>query len=196
MLLVSRSLELWKRMLFTCPLPSYQDVTTSRTLLLEEPSFEVLSGRRKVLVYPFLLHMFMSLANLWLICLQVQFPNLSTRSYPDLYLLIHHPRSFALGREKSTYSGIYSVSSYVNCLWCHSLLLGGVGRDFPFNEDETWSHLLYLSSTFRDQVTDVNEILFLLLKERKKKEIALMWLKLGSPAVLSGKLISVLLSST
>jgi hypothetical protein len=34
----------------------------------------------------------------------------------------------------------------------HSLLLGGVGKGFPFTEDETWKHFSYLSGTFREYV--------------------------------------------
>jgi hypothetical protein len=76
---------------------------------------------------------------------------LRTRSCADLYLLIHPlGRLLALGRWEILILGfiwfppmlaIYDIA--------HSLPLGGVGRFFPFTEDETQRHFSYLSGTFR-----------------------------------------------
>ena len=55
-----------------------------------------------MVVFPFLFHIFMPLANLLFIILQGQFSILRTRSCPDLYLLLRPPRRpWALGRGES-----------------------------------------------------------------------------------------------
>ena len=64
--------------------------------------FQVLSEKIIMGQYSrFFSSIFMPLANLWFICLQGQFPILKTRSYPDLYPIIHHLKgSFPVGRGR------------------------------------------------------------------------------------------------
>ena len=74
------------------------------------------------------------------------------QKHPELYPLISPPgRPLALGggrilipvfiRAPPTLA-VYDVA--------HCLPLGGVGRDFPFPEDETRRHFLYLSASFKE----------------------------------------------
>ena len=79
-----------------------------------------------------------------------QFPILNTKSCPDLCTLIHPPRrSLALGREWILIPG-FIRSSHMLAIYsvAHSLPLGGVDRDYPFTEDETWRLFSYLSGNF------------------------------------------------
>jgi hypothetical protein len=105
-----------------------------------------------VIVFPISFHIFMPLANLWLIHLQGQFPILRTRSCPDLYPLIHPPkRPLTLGRERILIPGfIRSPPTLAVYDVARSLPRGGVGRGFPFTEDEAGRHFSYLSGTFRE----------------------------------------------
>jgi hypothetical protein len=107
--------DLWNRMplkcsitmVFTCPLLSWCKMSSH------------FRENNNVVVFPIPFHIFMPLANLWLIRLQRQFSILRTRSCPDPYPLIRPPkRPLALVRGRIlTYPGIHSVPSYVSRLW-------------------------------------------------------------------------------
>ena len=77
-----------------------------------------------------------------------QFPILRTISYP----LIRPPkRPLALDRRKIFIPGfIRSPPTLAVCSIAHSLPPEGVGRDYPFTEDEIRKHFSYLSIVFRD----------------------------------------------
>ena len=99
-------------------------------------------------VLPIPFHIFVPLANLWFLRLQGQFPILRTRSCPDLYPLIRPPkRPFAHGRGRILIPGFVRSPP---TLAVYDLPQGGVGRGFPFTEDETRRHFSYLSGTFRE----------------------------------------------
>ena len=104
-----------------------------------------------MLVFLFSFHIFMPLANLF-IRLQGYFPILSTRSFPDVYPLIRPPR-----RPLTLDTGRILIPKFIRSCpmlavydLAHSLPLGGVGRDFPFIEDETRRQFSYFSFTFRE----------------------------------------------
>ena len=85
-----------------------------------------------VVVFPFPFHISMSLVNLWFIC--------------------PLRKALVLGRGRILIQGfILSPTTLAVYDVAHSLLLGGVGRGFPFTEDETRRHFSYLSGTFRDE---------------------------------------------
>jgi hypothetical protein len=76
-------------------IPAY--FTSRRTIIYFISPFR---KNNNVVVFPIPFHIFMPLANLWLIRLQRQFPILRTRC-PDIYPLIHPPkRPLALGRGR------------------------------------------------------------------------------------------------
>jgi hypothetical protein len=91
-----------------------------------------------VVVLRFSFHIFMLLANLRFIRLQGYFPILRTKSRSDLYPLISPPRRpMALGRGRIHIPGFIQFPPTLAVYDVHSLPLGGVGRDFPFFENET-----------------------------------------------------------
>ena len=100
-----------------------------------------------VVVFPFPSHIFMSLANLWLICLKGQFPIPRKRSCPDLYPLIRPPkRPLTLARARILISGfVRSPATLAVYDVAHSLPRVVLSRGIPFNEDETRRHTSYLS---------------------------------------------------
>ena len=55
---------------------------------------------------------------------------------------------------------ILNLNNSVSYCIAHFLPLGGVDRDFPFTEDETWRHFSYFSGTFRELC---NKILFFII---------------------------------
>jgi hypothetical protein len=120
--------------------------TSGRTIIY---SISLFRGNN-VVVFPNLFHIFMPLANLWLISLRGQFPILRTRSCPDLYPLIRPlKRPLAFGKGRILIPGfVRSPPSLAVYDVAHSLSRGGVGRGFPFTEDEIQRHFSYLSSTF------------------------------------------------
>ena len=72
------------------------------------------------------------------------------KKLPDLYPLIR-PLGWplALGRGKIFIPGFIRASLTL-AHFAHSLLLGDVGRSFPFTKDEIRRHFSYLSGTFRE----------------------------------------------
>jgi hypothetical protein len=102
-----------------------------------------------VAVYPFLLHIFMPLANLWFIRLQGYFPILRT-SFTDLYPLIRPPRRpLALNRERIVIPGFIRFPPTLAVFnFSHFIPLGDVHEIFPFIENETRRHFWHLSGTF------------------------------------------------
>ena len=102
-----------------------------------------------MVIFPIPFHIFMSLVNLWLIRLHGKFPILRARCCPDLYLLIHPlKRPLVLGRGKILIPEfVQSPPTLAVYDTGHSLPQGGVGRGFPFTEDETRRHFSYLSGT-------------------------------------------------
>ena len=114
------------------------------------------------MVFPFPFHALIPLINLLFI--RLQGPTLRTISYVYLYPLIRPPRRpLALGRGRIRIPGLIwsppMLAIYNNA---HSLPLGRVERDFPFNEDETRRHFPCLSGTLRHPVKK-NYINYLLL---------------------------------
>ena len=124
-------------------------LTSGRTIIYSLSPFR---ENNNVVVFPILFHIFMPLANLWLIRLQGQFPILRIISYPDLYPLNRPPkRSLALGRGRILIPGfICPPPKFAANDVAHCLPLGGVGRGFPFTEEEARSHFSYFSGTFRE----------------------------------------------
>ena len=127
--------------------PAY--FTSGRTIIYFVSPFR---ENNNVVVFPILFHIFMPLANLWLIRLQGQFPILRIISYPDLYPLNRPPkRSLALGRGRILIPGfIWPPPMLAANDVAHCLPLGGVGRGFPFTEEETRRYFSYLSGTFKE----------------------------------------------
>ena len=95
-----------------------------------------------MVVFPFPFHIFMPLANLWVIRLQGQFPFLRIRNFPDLYPLVRPPRRpLSLDKGRILTPGfIRSPPTLAVYDAAHSFPLGGAGRDFPFSEDEIRRH--------------------------------------------------------
>ena len=99
-----------------------------------------------MVIFPFPFHVFMSLANLGLIRLQGQFSTLMMKSFSHIYLLIRPLRwSLSLGRRIF----IQGFIRFPPALAVYDVY-DGIGRDFPFSENETRRHFSYLSVTLRN----------------------------------------------
>ena len=106
-----------------------------------------------MVVFPFPFLIFMSLANLWLICLQKEFPILRARSFADLYPIIFPPRRpMVLGRGWTFIPGlIRSPPTLVIFGVAHSSLLKWVMQNafklflvYRLVTYFIFKHLLYL----------------------------------------------------
>ena len=104
-----------------------------------------------MVVFPIPFHIFMPLANLWLIRFQGQFFILRKRSSPNFYPLIRPPKSsLALCAGRFLIRGfVWSPPMLAFYDISHSLPRAGVGRGFPFIEDETRRHFSYLCYYYR-----------------------------------------------
>ena len=133
-----------------------ESFTSGRTIIY---SISLFRENNNVVVFPIPFHIFMPLANLWLIRLRGQFSILRTRSCPDLYPLIRPPkRPLALGRGRILIPGfVRSPPTLAVQDVAHSLPRGGVGSHSLRLRPEGISHTSLVHQRVPILMTYLNE---------------------------------------